>query len=44
MCFVDDGVWVKTEGKVMQSRIDPCEICGKRVTVNTVLCTNGTNG
>ena len=27
-----------SEGKVMQSRIDLCEICGKRVTVNSVLC------
>ena len=28
-----------SEGEVICSRIDPCEICGKRVTVNLVLCT-----
>ena len=28
-----------SEGQVIQSRIDPCGICGKRVTVNSVLCT-----
>ena len=27
------------KGKVIQSRIDPSGICGKRVTVNSVLCT-----
>ena len=25
-----------SEGEVMQSRIDSCEICGKRVTVNSL--------
>ena len=28
-----------SEGEVIQSRIDPCEICGKKVIVNLVLCT-----
>ena len=28
-----------SEGEVIQSRIDPCGICGKRVTVKSVLCT-----
>ena len=28
-----------SEGEVIQSRIDSCGICGKRVTVNSVLCT-----
>ena len=28
-----------SEGEVIRSRIDPCGICGKRVTVNLVLCT-----
>ena len=27
------------EVEVIQSKIDPYEICGKRVTVNSVLCT-----
>ena len=27
-----------SEGEVIQSRIDPCGICGKRVKVNSVLC------
>ena len=26
------------EGEIIQSRIDSCGICGKRVTVNSVLC------
>ena len=29
----------KSEGKVIRSRMDSCGICGKRVTVNSVLCT-----
>ena len=29
-----------SEGEVMCSQIDPCGICGKRVTVNLLLCTN----
>ena len=29
----------ESEGKVIWSRIEPCEICGKRVIVNSVLCT-----
>ena len=28
-----------SEGEVIWSRIDPCGICGKRMTVNSVLCT-----
>ena len=28
-----------SKGEVIQSRIDPRGICGKRVTVNSVLCT-----
>ena len=28
-----------SEGEVIQNRINPCEICGKRVTVNSVSCT-----
>ena len=28
-----------SEDEVKQSRIGPCGICGKRVTVNSVLCT-----
>ena len=28
-----------SEDKVIQNRIDPCGICGKKVTVNSVLCT-----
>ena len=28
-----------SEGEVIRCRIDPCGICGKRVTVNSVLCT-----
>ena len=28
-----------SEGEVIQSRINPCGICGTRVTVNLVLCT-----
>ena len=28
-----------SEGEVIRSRIDPCGICGKRVTVNSVFCT-----
>ena len=28
-----------SDGEVMRSRIDPHGICGKRVTVNSVLCT-----
>ena len=28
-----------SEGEVIQSRIEPYGICGKRVTVNSVLCT-----
>ena len=28
-----------SEGEVIQSRIDPCAICGKKMTINSVLCT-----
>ena len=28
-----------SKGKVIQSRIDPCGIYGKKITVNSVLCT-----
>ena len=28
-----------SEGEVIRSRIDPCRKCGKRVIVNSVLCT-----
>ena len=28
-----------SEGKFKWNRIDPCGICGKRVTVNSMLCT-----
>ena len=28
-----------SEGEVIQSKIDPCEICGKGMTVNSVVCT-----
>ena len=28
-----------SEGEVIQSKIDPCKICCKKVTVNSVLCT-----
>ena len=28
-----------SEGEVIQNRIDPCGICGKSVTVNSVPCT-----
>ena len=29
----------ESEGEVIRNRLDPCEICGKKVTVNSVLCT-----
>ena len=29
----------ESDGKVIQSKINPCGICGKRVTVNSILCT-----
>ena len=29
----------ESEGEVIRNRIDPCRICGKRVTVNSELCT-----
>ena len=28
-----------SEGEVIRNRIDPCGICGKRVIVNSLLCT-----
>ena len=28
-----------SEGKAIQSKIDPCRIFGKKVTINSVLCT-----
>ena len=30
---------MRTEGDVIRSKIDPSGICGKRVTINSVLCT-----
>ena len=27
-----------TEGEVSLSKVDPCDICGKRITANSVLC------
>ena len=33
-----------SEGEVIQSKIDPCGICGKRVKANSVLCSNVADG
>ena len=32
-----------SKGEVIRSRTDPCGICGKRMTVNFVICINLTN-
>ena len=32
-----------SEGKLFKSKINPCEVCGKRVMANLVLCTKYEN-
>ena len=33
----------ESEGKLFKSKIDPCEVCGRRVMANSVLCTKCEN-